>query len=189
MIEKWSVGEKAPGVWGEDTIGKSDGAILEQSSDGSLTLALLLQRPTKQEIRLIEQSTIESACYFKPPFWLGMLRFAENRELSFDISFDITVYPIIEQQYRINCIKSKRLLFVVLIDTVDGIVKAIRAVTMSDAFCKSLYLYVGDPHSSDFTANYEAWRNKIYHTYDIPALWEVGNDTGIFGKDESTEQE
>lgn len=180
--EAWIIGDSAPELWKTRAIGAPDGAVLEQSSKGYLTLAILMRSPTETEIALAKSGSVETAFYANAPFWLGMFRFVEDRSIYFDVTFDITKYPAYELQARIENIKNAGLVFIPLIDTNTGIVRSIRVATLPAAFIGSLYLCVSDPLPSGFSRKYNAWLNQVYQ-FQTADLWSQGKETGYLGEE------
>lgn len=179
-MDLWKVGQPVPGAFGE-LLWHDDGAILEQGPDGDLNLALMLSSPNKSEIAIARKSAVEVSVITHGPFWLGMIRFAEDKQLMFDMQFDITKYPVEQQPLRIAKIKENNALFMFLIDTENGLLQSMRFMTTPNKFRESLYLAVSDPRGANFSREYESWIQEIYKK-PLLELWRFGTKCGVLGE-------
>ena len=183
MFVSWSKNKKAPYPYCEKILNRQDGATLEQDESG-LLLILHIESPTEKEIATCEKDKIESAYFEDGPFWLGQIRFRNNKNMSFDFPFDIGRYPIESHSDRFEQLSKTNLLMVVLVDRDNCIVKTIRAVSMPKMFRDSLYQSVRKQLSEDdaFSEQYNIWIDKLYAKYTPPELWEISMRSGNFGE-------
>ena len=189
-FEAWVVGKTAPGEFGRKFRGCADGATMLVDKLGRLTLVLHMEAPDRTEILSCKQHKIETAYYAEGPFWLGQIRFVENKKLSFDFSLDITTGGKEGRQELIEKIKRNNVLLVVLIDTRYAKLMSFRAVSMPPAFHEGLYLSLAEqPGIKNFSVKYEDWNNKIYMEYESNELWRMSRRSGVMGETPTNWQE
>ena len=179
----FSVGAVAPGVF-KDLVGSGDGATLFQDETG-IVLALHIKSPTPNEVYSCRKHTIETAYYAEGAYWLGQIRFAENKKFCFDFSFTLTSYPRDQREMRARDIMHNNGCLVVLIDRANAVVRALRMVTIPPEFHESLYracleqLKVTD--DINFADKLYQWRFGLYNRYDYNELWRASKRSGVFG--------
>lgn len=183
MLVAWIKGEQVPSPYYHKILNKPDGATLEQDESG-LLLILHIESPTEKEIATCEKDKMESVYFEDGPFWLGQIRFRNNKNLSFDFPFDITRYPIESHSDRFEQLSKTNLLMVVLVDMATCIVKTVRAVSMPKAFRDSLYQSVRKQLSVDdaFSEQYNIWIDKLYRKYTAQELWKISMRGGNLGE-------
>lgn len=137
-VAVFAVGEPAPGVFKDFITTRNDGAILLQDNT-SFVLVLYIKTTNSREIFSCQKHTIESAYYAEGPFWLEQIRFAENKKFIFDFPFNLAAYPKKERAERTQTIKASNNCSVVLINTTDALVHALRMVTIPPELHASLY--------------------------------------------------
>ena len=182
-IGVFTVGEPAPGVF-KDFTTRNDGATLLQDDLG-FVLVLHIKMPNSREIFSCQKHTIESAYYAEGPFWLGQIRFAENKKFMFDFPFNLAAYPQKERAERIQTIKTSNTCSVVLINRTDTLVHALRLVTIPPELHESLYLSCyGQMQVEDdtvFSIDFDNWRSALYNRYSPEELWRASRRSGVFG--------
>lgn len=182
QFEVWQVGHTAPNEYASILRGRPDGASMILSNTGGLMLILHINAPTPKEEFSAAKQQMECAYYAEGPFWLGQMRFTENKKFCFDFGINILTSKPEERAFRMEKIKTDNVLWVSLVDTHYATVRTIRTASLPPMFHESLYLSLDDQlHYPDFTAKYEKWKQNIYAKYDYNELWRVSTRAGNLG--------
>lgn len=103
-------------------------------------LILLLSKPSEREVKSLRRGPAEFALHIEPPVLLLLYRFEPGLPWS-DAPFSIHLVPESERDLpsSLETPESRALLHVLMVDVATGILRAIRAVSLSAAFTVELH--------------------------------------------------
>lgn len=175
-----SVGEKYP-LFEQNTrlFHGLDGGILEAFPEGEgLIYTLYLQKPSSEEIRLVQERKMSVRLLEDTPYCLPLIQFGSSRMI-FEMSFDPTLYPD-DRAFQIG--RSNNVLTIVLVDSESNTVRALRSANLPLAFierCTNLWkLAFADIHFSD---NYKKWYAQK-QKHPLETLWDRAIYLGKLGE-------
>jgi hypothetical protein len=181
-----SVGEEYPIFKnGTEKMANRDGGILEAFEEGEgLWFHLYLKNPNQKEIEIFRKEKISVRLVQDDNFVLPVVRFG-NTMMIFEMSFDPTLYKDV-RAFQISEINN--LLTMVLIDSSNGIVKALRQANLPLKFIQiakekwaRAFLEVG------YSEKYKKWYEKLKQI-PLEKVWDRALYVGKLGETYNLEE-
>jgi hypothetical protein len=139
---------------------------------GHHELVLFLADPTDREVESVRQGPAEFALHVEPPMILLLYRFEPGIPWG-DAPFSIHRVPEAERELPASLLtpEARALLHVLLVDASTGLLRAIRAVSLSAQFSAALHGAIRAQAIAEWDpAKYDAKLSEIYNRAQSDAL-------------------
>lgn len=176
-----------------------DGCIFERLKNDDdkgeeYCLVVYMNGMSEKERELLRFGKIRVRVIQEGDFLLTMVKFGSS-ELVFEISFDPLLYKDGRMDNLINC----NMIYVVGIESRDGIIKSLRLVNMprrlllrfvsvwgkvigSRESSSDVKSYDKSCNYSDYSRKYVRWVEDLDKRYSVLDLWGLGEDVGVMGE-------
>ena len=138
---------------------------------GEHELILFLGGPNKKEVEDVKNGDAEFALFVERDLIILLYKFGQSIDWS-DAPFSIHLVPLAERVLPelIND-NTRVLLHVLLVDASTGIIKAMRAISLSNEFSAALHQAILDQAKKTFTKNeYDRELTGLYNGYSSSTL-------------------
>jgi len=160
----------------------AEGARFEQLNSAEWFLVIYMGSPSKEERKIIRKAKILTRYLIdeSQTMVMAFIRF-ESSSLIYELVFDPTRYKAIEWKDRIDWWDKSNTVSLLLIDSISGIVGAIRVANMPkvlwevwrESWRKSVSI-------EDYSRKYSEWIKTLWQ-YKTMQLWNTATPSGAFG--------
>ena len=175
------VGQQAPApFW---PMPGAEGARFEQLDSGEWFIIIYMGQPSKEEKKIVRKAKILTRYLIdeSKTMVMAFIRF-ESSPLIYELVFDPTHYKAIEWKDRIDWWDKSNTVSLLLIDSVTGVIGAIRVANMPktlwevwrESWRKSLSV-------ENFSRKYSEWINILWQRKTMD-LWDMAAPSGVFGE-------
>lgn len=156
-----------------------DGGLLESMEDGhGYIYNMYLNQPIPEEIDMVQHQMVRFRLVMQDNFVLPLVQFGDSNMI-FEMRFDPTAY---EDDRALQLMGKNNLLTIVLIDSTNGVVKALRNANLPLQFSKQCYKkWTAAFKQENYSIHYKVWCEKLA-SVPLEILWEEAVDVGLLGE-------
>ena len=161
----------------------TEGARFEQLDTGEWFIIIYIGQPSKEEKKILRKAKILTRYLIDESntMVMALIRF-QSSPIIYELVFDPTRYQAIEWKERIDWWDKSNTVSLLVIDSITGIVEAIRFANMPktlwevwrESWRKSLSI-------EEHTHKYNAWIKTLWQRKTME-LWNMATPSGVFGE-------
>lgn len=161
----------------------AEGARFEQLDTGEWFIIIYMGEPSKEERKIVRKAKILTRYLIdeSETMVMALIRF-ESSQIIYELVFDPTRYKAIEWKDRIDWWDKSNTVSLLLIDSTDGMIGAIRVANMPKALWevwreswrKSVSI-------EDYSRKYTGWIQTLWQRNTMD-LWNPATPSGVFGE-------